>query len=89
MSQYLFLLLILACPLMMIFMMRGMHGGQGGNAEGGHTHGMAGSSSHGNMHGQGDSASSLDDLRRQREYLDRQIEEREAEEQTPVGSGWR
>ena len=88
MSQYLFLLLILACPLMMIFMMRGMHGGHGGNAEGGHTHGMAGGC-HGNMHGQGDSASSLDDLRRQREDLDRQIEEREAEEQTPVGGGWR
>ena len=26
MSQYLFLLLVLACPLMMIFMMRGMRG---------------------------------------------------------------
>ena len=36
MTQYLFLLLILACPLMMIFMMRGMHGGHGGHAgEGG------------------------------------------------------
>ena len=27
MSQLFFLLLILACPLMMVFMMRGMHGG--------------------------------------------------------------
>ena len=32
MSSYLFLLLVLACPLMMIFMMRGMHG-HGGNAQ--------------------------------------------------------
>jgi hypothetical protein len=86
MSQYLFLLLILAaCPLMMIFMMRGMHGGQGGNADGGHTHSMA----DGGMRGQADVKSSLDDLRRQRENLDREIEEREAEEQTPIGSGWR
>ena len=83
MTQYLFLLLILACPLMMIFMMRGMHGGQGGNADGGHTHGMAG------MRGQADAKSSLDDLRRQRETLDREIEEREAEKQALIGSGWR
>ena len=85
MTQYLFLLLILACPLMMIFMMRGMHGGQGGNADGGHTHGMAG----GGMRGQAGPNSSLDDLRRQRENLDREIEERQAEEQTPIESGWR
>jgi Protein of unknown function (DUF2933) len=86
MSQYLFLLLILACPLMMIFMMRGMHGGQGGDADGGHTHGMAGG-----CHGNASSSSgrSLAELRRQRDELDRQIEEREAEEQTPVGSSWR
>ena len=86
MSQYLFLLLILACPLMMIFMMRGMHGGQSGNADGGHTHGMAGGC---HSHADSSSGTTLDDLRRQREDLDRQIEEREAEEQTPVGSGWR
>ena len=33
MSQYLFFLLILACPLMMIFMMKGMHGGSEGDHE--------------------------------------------------------
>jgi hypothetical protein len=27
MDQLLFLLIVLACPLMMVFMMRGMHGG--------------------------------------------------------------
>ena len=34
MGQYLFLLLVLACPLMMLFMMRGGHGG--------HAHGSGG-----------------------------------------------
>jgi hypothetical protein len=86
MSQYLFLLLILAaCPLMMIFMMRGMHGGHGGNAESGHTHSMT----DGSVHGPAGAGNSLDDLRRQRDELDRQIDEREADEQAPVGSGWR
>ena len=33
MGNYLLLLLILACPLMMIFMMRGMHGGRDTGAE--------------------------------------------------------
>jgi hypothetical protein len=81
----LFLLLILACPLMMFFMMRGMHGGHGGNADNGHAHGSS------NNHGYAgtDSNTPLDDLRRQREQLDLQIEQREAEEQTPVGGGWR
>lgn len=80
----LFLLLILACPLMMFFMMRGMHGD---HADGGHAHGQGGGCGH--DHASTDPNSALDDLRRQREHLDRQIEEREAEEQTPVGSGWR
>ena len=88
MSQYLFLLLILACPLMMILMMRGMHGGQGGNATGGHRHGMAGGC-HGGMHGQDEPESSLDDLRHQRDELNRRIEQREADEHAPTGSGWR
>lgn len=35
MSQYLFFLLVLACPLMMVFMMRGGHGH-------GHAHGSSG-----------------------------------------------
>lgn len=38
MSNYLFLLLLLACPLMMVFMMRGMHGGN--DAHAGHTMGQ-------------------------------------------------
>ena len=33
MGNYLPLLLILACPLMMVFMMRGMHGGHGMGVE--------------------------------------------------------
>ena len=81
----LFLLFLLACPLMMIFMMRGMHGGHGDNADNGHEQ-TAGDS---NGQADPDSSSSLDDLRRQRDELDRQIEEREGEELTPVGSGWR
>lgn len=88
MSSYLFLLPLLACPLMMVFMMRGMHGGQGDNADSGHAH----TDSHSDGAQMiGGSGGSLDDLRRRRDELDRQIEEREAEEQTrtPVGSGWR
>ena len=72
------LLLILACPLMMFFMMRGMHGGHGHAQGGGHDRDGA------------DSSASLDELRRRREQLDRQIEEREAgEKQSPVGAGGR
>jgi Spy/CpxP family protein refolding chaperone len=78
------LLLILACPLMMIWMMRGMHGGtaDAGNAQG---HAAGCSDGHHN------STASLDELRRQRDQLDREIEQREADEQTPtpVGGGWR
>ena len=55
----LFLLLILACPLMMVFMMRG-HGGHAG----GHPH-------------HDPSTASVDDLRRQRDELDREIATRE------------
>ena len=86
MSAYLFLLLVLLCPLMMIFMMRGMHGGQSHTGEEGHTHDAGGC--HGGNHGTTTTAS-LEELRRQREELDREIEQREAEEQVPVGGGWR
>lgn len=67
MAQYLYILLVLACPLMMIWMMRGMHG-----------HGHSGQS-HGAHHGRNgaDEPLSLEDLQRQREELDRQIRERE------------
>lgn len=55
----LFLLLILACPLMMVFMMRGH-----GHGHGEHEHGDA-------------SAASVDQLRRRRDELDREIAARE------------
>ena len=64
----LFLLLILACPLMMIFMMRG-HGHGGG-----HEHRDA-------------SAASVDELRRQRDELDREIVAREGAD--PPEDRWR
>ena len=83
----LLLLLILACPLMMFFMMRGLHGGHGGTAEGSHAHAQGGSRGH--DHTGADPSASLEELRRQRNQLDRQVEAQEAEEQTPVGSGWR
>ncbi len=83
MGNYLYFLLILACPLMMIWMMRGMHGGK---ADGGSAHGHAAGRSTGHR-----DSDSLDQLRRQRDQLDREIEQRETEEQTPtpVGGGWR
>ena len=86
MSNYLFLLLILACPLMMVFMMRGMHSGRGEGERAGRGQ-------------QDDRAMSLDphrapdaslaELQRRRDQLDREIAERTAEEETPVGGGWR
>jgi Spy/CpxP family protein refolding chaperone len=84
-SSVFLLLLVLACPLMMIFMMRGGHGH--GSGQGGHAGGCHGGS-HGPEH---ESHQSIDELRRQRDELDRQIGEREAEEETPtvVGTGQR
>lgn len=77
MSQYLFLLLILACPLMMIFMMRGMHGSQGGYAHGGHARGMGGchGSSTDEEHDR-HAAMSLEDLKQERDELNALISER-------------
>ena len=68
--ELLFIALILACPLMMIWMMRG-HG------QGGHAHGHA----VGSGHGPGDTSSekSTAELRRQHDELDRLIGERESE----------
>ena len=57
MSTSLFLLLILACPLMMWLMMRGGHG--------------HGSQTHGHEHAHG--PASIDELRRRRDELDREI----------------
>ena len=77
----LFLLLILACPLMMVWMMRG-HGGHGGHA----SHGAG----HGHVHGDADEMSgtgSLDELRRRRAELDAeiaQLEQPETEARTPA-----
>jgi hypothetical protein len=77
MSQYLFFLLILACPLMMIFMMRGGHGhgGHGGHMGHGQTEGADSSREdceHDNR--------SIDELKHQRAEIDRAIAEREAAE---------
>ena len=79
-SSALFLLLILlVCPLMMIFMMRGMHGGGQGSAGHGHSHGGDGATS---SEEDCKTPVSLDELRRQRDSLDREIDEREAREQS-------
>ena len=70
-STIFFVLLVLACPLMMMLMMRGGHGHGGGHA--GHAGGCHGG------HGQEAEPreTSTDDLRSQRAELDRQIAERE------------
>ena len=70
----LFLLLILVCPLMMVWMMRG-HGGHGGHA----SHGAG----HGHIHGDAGEMSgtgSLDELRRRRAELDAEIAQLEPSE---------
>lgn len=77
----LLLLLALACPLMMLFMMRGKHGGHDGTAGRGHAqdegafHDRAGTQT----------SASLDELRRRREQLDRRIKDRETEDRAPLG----
>lgn len=74
----LFLLLILACPLMMVWMMRG-HGHSGHAAHG---------AGRGHVHGDADETSgSLDELRRRRTELDAeiaQLEQSETEAKTPA-----
>jgi hypothetical protein len=84
MSNYLLLLLILACPLMMIFMMRGMHGGRGDNADGDQARGHQ-------MRSWGepksDAPDSLEELLKRRDELDREIEERKAAEQAAATPG--
>jgi len=77
----LILLLLLACPLTMVWMMRG-HGGHGGHA----SHGAG----HDHVHGDADEMSgtgSLDELRRRRAELDAeiaQLEQAETETETPA-----
>jgi hypothetical protein len=67
---------------MMLFMMRGGHGHGVGHQ--GHAGGRSG-------HDAQNDQPTLGELRRQRDQLARQIEEREAEEQTatPARGGWR
>ena len=73
MSNYLFLLLVLACPLMMVFMMRGGHG-----------HGAG----HGHGQDRDDASESLstEELKSLRDRLDRQIADRESAEAVGVGA---
>lgn len=60
------MLLLLACPLLMMWMMRGGHGAGGHAGHGsGHDHSQA-----------EDAEPSVDELRRRRDELDRLIEER-------------
>lgn len=77
------MLLVLACPLMMMLMMRGGHG------HGGHVHGHSGGCGHDHREAPTERKSAAE-LRNQRDELDRLIEEREAEEKTPTtfGGGW-
>lgn len=77
-GNFVWLLLVLACPLMMVFMMRGMHGGhsQGGNGHAGH-------GCHGGGTDETTSGSratmSLDELKRERDELNALIGERAAD----------
>ena len=75
----LILLLVLACPLMMVFMHRGGHGGHASHGAGhGHTHGVADEVS---------DTGSLDELRSRRAELDAeiaQLEPSETETKTPA-----
>ncbi len=87
MSQALFFLLILACPLAMIFMMRGMHGGHGhtqADEEGVHQGGGHDGCHSGAGHDHERAESSLDDLRSRRAELDREIADRELAERSPA-----
>lgn len=73
------LLLLLACPLMMVFMHRGGHGSHASHGGGeGHVHGGSDDASR---------AGSLDELRRRRAKLDAEIaslERSESETKTPA-----
>src|SRR6266540_997824 len=85
MRELLIIALVLACPLMMLWMMRGHGHGHSGHGHGGHAEGRGG----GCGHSHGDTSSgrkAAAELRRERDELDRQIEERESTE-TTVGGG--
>jgi hypothetical protein len=74
------LLLVLACPLMMVFMMRGGHGhgGQGQSSHAGSCHG----GKHGSAEDQAEirTQTSLDELRERRDDLDARIRALEEQE---------
>jgi hypothetical protein len=86
-STLVFLLLVLACPLMMIFMMRGMHGGRGDDAEGSRAHGPQVRDMGEPQSDTPDSGDSLEELLRRRHELDREIEARAGAEQTATRPG--
>ncbi len=72
----LFLLILLACPLMMVWMMRG-HGGHAshGDSDGGHaSHGAGHGCGHGGDVSDAPATTSLEELRRRRDELDAEIE---------------
>ena len=74
MRELLFLLLVLACPLAMLLMMRGGHG-HGGHSSDGHASTGVG---HGPDHEDRDDArASTEALRARRDQLDRLIADRE------------
>jgi hypothetical protein len=73
-STVFLLLLILACPLMMILMMRGGHGHSGGHA--GHRGGLH----DGHDHASEPEPDSTQELRRRRDEVDRLIAQRERSE---------
>ena len=82
-STVFFLLVVLACPLMMMWMMRGGHGHGGGHSR--HAGGCHGGHEHEDA-----SAKSTEDLRPRRAELDHLIDEREQHpggDTTPMG--WR
>jgi len=78
MRELLLIAIVLACPLMMLLMMRGGHGR---HADGkAHHDGGCGHHGHG---GGNESERSTTDLVRQRDELDRLIAARERDESTP------
>jgi len=86
MPQALFFLLLLACPLAMVFMMRGMRGDHGhaqADEDGAHQGGGYGGC-HSGSHDHEPAESSLDDLRTRRAELDREIADRELSERSPA-----
>ena len=76
MSSYLFLLLVLACPLAMIFMMRGMMGG--GRHDGGHE--MHDRRPENTGEPPASKYTSLDELQSQRDAIDEEITKRQRDD---------